>query len=90
MKFYIDIYFWKYLCFTKVLNKNSMVVVLTRKMTLEGAVMITIQKNHVKFVWKLRIEKYNCDPLRRNETCPPDLTFIDMYTRLTSNSQAFQ
>ena len=33
-----------------------------------------------------------CDPLRRNETCPPDLTFIDMYmyTRLTSNSRAFQ
>ena len=26
---------------------------------------------------------YICDPLRRNETCPPDLTFIDMYTRLT-------
>ena len=32
----------------------------------------------------------NCDPLRRNETCPPDLTFIDMNTRLTSNSRAFQ
>ena len=34
--------------------------------------------------------RYKCDPLRRNETCPPDLTFIDMYTRLTSNSRAFQ
>ena len=34
--------------------------------------------------------KSKCDPLRRNETCPPDLTFIDMYTRLTSNSRAFQ
>ena len=28
--------------------------------------------------------------LRRNETCPPDLTFIEMYTRLTSNSRALQ
>ena len=44
----------------------------------------------IPMLYLLFVPMPKCDPLRRNETCPPDLTFIDMYTRLTSNSRAFQ
>ena len=51
-----------------------------------------LRGNYCKVYYSQQQMKTNeiCDPLRRNETCPPDLTFIDMYTRLTSNSRAFQ